>query len=346
MWAHMGVSPNLRGHFCCPYVPLISEPFYQPSYVTTMPSASTTNSTQALSPLKKLKGHTQYVYSLAFFSDSDRAVSGSDDYSARIWDIPRAKGIGEPLLGHDDWVDCVAVSPDDAWVATGDDDGKLRIWNVSTKRLVGRPWVAHGNSAVTCIAWSPDGRHITSGSSGEASLKIWDGKLPGVLMRSVRSGNSQAGGWLCVAYSPDGSKLAAGGTFSGDGASISIWNTENAHPCGATITMCALCHGQQMGNTSRRDPRTVSFDSGRWKEGILQKNLLISRLNGPTRLHYPPVTTLLPLQAMERFICGILENVGAEPIPWTDQKHAGLFSRPMVITLRRTDTLAISLFGT
>jgi hypothetical protein len=36
------------------------------------------------------------------------------------------------------------------------------------------PWDAHGGSAVTCMAWSLGGRHITSCTSDEAMLKIWD----------------------------------------------------------------------------------------------------------------------------------------------------------------------------
>lgn len=65
------------------------------------------------------------------------------------------------------------------------------------------PWNAHGGSAVTCRAWSPDGGRIASCSSNDASLKIWHATLPGVLKASMRSGVSEEGGWLCVAYSPD-----------------------------------------------------------------------------------------------------------------------------------------------
>ncbi|KAJ8586367.1 hypothetical protein M405DRAFT_703967, partial [Rhizopogon salebrosus TDB-379] len=66
-------------------------------------------------------------------------VDRASDRPARVWDISRTRGIGEPFNRHNDWVDSIAVSPDGTFMATGDADGKLRIWDVSTGRLVRCP---------------------------------------------------------------------------------------------------------------------------------------------------------------------------------------------------------------
>jgi WD40 repeat protein len=38
--------------------------------------------------LKKLRGHTGIVFSVAFSPDGTRLVSGSGDATARVWNIP------------------------------------------------------------------------------------------------------------------------------------------------------------------------------------------------------------------------------------------------------------------
>lgn len=69
------------------------------------------------------------------------------------------------------------------------------------------PWDAHGGSAVTCIAWSPGGRRITSCASDEAMLKIWD--LGRCITWSFEGEHEKRGvkktAWLCAAYCHDGS---------------------------------------------------------------------------------------------------------------------------------------------
>jgi WD40 repeat protein len=53
--------------------------------------------------LKELKGHTDWVNSVAFSSDGTRIVSGSIDESVRVWDVSTGVELKE-LKGHTDWV--------------------------------------------------------------------------------------------------------------------------------------------------------------------------------------------------------------------------------------------------
>ncbi|KAG1747774.1 uncharacterized protein EDB91DRAFT_1079496 [Suillus paluster] len=131
------------------------------------------------------------------FSDSVRAVSGSTDRSAPVWDIPEVREIGEPLFGYDHWVNCVTGSPYDTRVA-GDADAKRPVNEAADRRALGCAW-----------------RFSRNLYSVMPSL---DAASPGTLKGSLTS---------CMAYYPDVSKLAAGADAFANGASISIWDTVN-----------------------------------------------------------------------------------------------------------------------
>jgi WD40 repeat protein len=54
----------------------------------------------------------------------DRVVTGSDDKTARLWDLSAKDPAANPVVlrGHEGAVDAVAISPDNRWVTTGSDD--------------------------------------------------------------------------------------------------------------------------------------------------------------------------------------------------------------------------------
>jgi WD40 repeat protein len=61
---------------------------------------------------KLLKGHSNWVVSLAFSADSKRLISGAGDSTARIWDLESGKEIGRVRFqGESSYVDGVGLSP-------------------------------------------------------------------------------------------------------------------------------------------------------------------------------------------------------------------------------------------
>lgn len=62
--------------------------------------------------LKLLKGHSNWVVSLAFSRDSRRLISGAGDSTARIWDVRAGKEIGRlRFTGSSTYVEGVGLSP-------------------------------------------------------------------------------------------------------------------------------------------------------------------------------------------------------------------------------------------
>jgi WD40 repeat protein len=48
----------------------------------------------------------------------------------------------------------------------------IRIWDAETGAISGEPFMGH-TSTVWSVAYSPDGRHIISGSNN-STIRIWD----------------------------------------------------------------------------------------------------------------------------------------------------------------------------
>ncbi|KAI0099735.1 hypothetical protein GGR51DRAFT_389819 [Nemania sp. FL0031] len=81
--------------------------------------------------LEILEGHKGRILSLAFSSSGGLLVSGSNDSTARIWDVVTGECLNI-LTGHDNGIYSVAFSPSGQYVASGSFDGNIRIWNTKT----------------------------------------------------------------------------------------------------------------------------------------------------------------------------------------------------------------------
>ncbi|KAK1691662.1 WD40-repeat-containing domain protein [Colletotrichum godetiae] len=141
----------------------------------------------------------------------------------------------DTLVGHMAGVSCVAWSPNSESLATGSDDKSIRLWD----RVTGRPKVtakgvghmakddaapaAHPmpplrghHNYVMCLAFSPRGNILASGSYDEAVF-LWDVRA-GRLMRSLPAHSDPVSG---IDFSCDGTLVVSCST---DGL-IRIWDT-------------------------------------------------------------------------------------------------------------------------
>jgi WD40 repeat protein len=103
-----------------------------------------------------------------------------------------------------DSINDIAVSPDSATVAVPFDRRVelLRVEGLTSSRHIGE----HPQQ-LTRVAWSPDGRILATAADNDSDLiRLWD-TATGKQVSELRHNSSQEGG---IAFSPDGSTLAAG----------------------------------------------------------------------------------------------------------------------------------------
>ena len=85
--------------------------------------------------LLTLRGHGEWIYSVAFSPDGQRIVTGSYDKTAKVWDSVGGKEL-LTLRGHGDRVVSVAFSPEGLRLVTGSMDGTSRVWEAATVEQV------------------------------------------------------------------------------------------------------------------------------------------------------------------------------------------------------------------
>ena len=119
------------------------------------------------------------------------------------------------LRGHDREVVSVSWSPDGTRLASGSDDKTVRIWEVATGKELSQ--LTGHQSRVSSVHFSPDGKRLVSGSS-DKTLMFWDPST-GEQLCQLKVNYMVSN----VAYSPDGSKLAAAHYKS-----VSIFNVETS----------------------------------------------------------------------------------------------------------------------
>lgn len=187
-----------------------------------------------------MRGHEKPISQVRISPDGRWIASASADGTARVWDAATGAHM-DTLVGHMAGVSCLAWSPDSGTLATGSDDKAIRLWDRVTanpahavetgdaargrvRRDGGatgrggggrRPLVGHHNY-VYCLAFSPKGNILASGSYDEAVF-LWDVRA-GRLMRSLPAHSDPVSG---IDFCRDGTLVASCST---DGL-IRIWDT-------------------------------------------------------------------------------------------------------------------------
>jgi WD40 repeat protein len=149
---------------------------------------------------------------LAFSPDGKTlAAGGWPDIT--LWDVATGK-VKATLKGHTAFVRCVAFSPDGKTLASGADsktvsfslaaDTTIKLWDVGTGKE--RATLKGHTAPVYSVAFSPDGKTLTSGS-WDKTIRLWEaatGKEKKALKQSDHV--------TALAFSPDGKTLASGRT--------------------------------------------------------------------------------------------------------------------------------------
>jgi WD40 repeat protein/serine/threonine protein kinase len=154
------------------------------------------------------------VTAVAFSPDGRSVLTGSEDNTARLWDITSGNEIA--TLHHRAKVHALAFGPAGRTVLTASLDNTARLWSATFGQEITA--FRHKNP-VLAVAFSPNGRLILTGSSDNTAC-LWDaasGKKNAPLPHEESV--------YAVAFSPDGHTVLTG---SWDGAAR-LWDTASGN---------------------------------------------------------------------------------------------------------------------
>jgi RNA polymerase sigma factor (sigma-70 family) len=182
--------------------------------------------------VRRFEKHPARVRAAALSPDGHIVATGSDK-TVRLWETATGTLIRQ-LQGYTNPIRSVAFSPDGQLLASGCEyqPHQVILWQVASgkelRRLPekARPLPGMSDSVLT-IAFSPDGTTLATGD-GHCNLRLWE-VATGKMLRQLGEGRSTRtytswhdGGIQCIAFSPDGQKLAWG-----EDHRLRLWDTRS-----------------------------------------------------------------------------------------------------------------------
>jgi len=127
--------------------------------------------------LHTLTGHEGWIWAVAFSPDSKILASGGTDRTILLWDIQTNDPLG--ILEQVNSIRSLAFSPDSRILAAGncvdsstkEVSGIIHLWDIRAREVL---HTLRGHERATeCVAFSPDGGILASGSWDE-TMRLWD----------------------------------------------------------------------------------------------------------------------------------------------------------------------------
>ncbi|KAJ2714086.1 hypothetical protein H4R19_001914 [Coemansia spiralis] len=133
---------------------------------------------ETAAPVKTFTGHKSDINAIRWHASGKYLASASDDGTVKVWSTASDQPV-QDLAGHSQQVYLVEWLPraDKAVLASASFDGTVRVWDAHSSSCL-RVLAGHVK-AVDCLAFSPDGRHLATGSF-DRKVCIWrvkDGSL-------------------------------------------------------------------------------------------------------------------------------------------------------------------------
>jgi WD40 repeat protein len=161
------------------------------------------------------RGHSDWVWSVAWSQDGRRIASASGDQTAQVWDATSGDHLTR-YTGHSDSVYTLGWSPGGGRMASGSNDKTVQVWDPTFGDHF-YTYTGH-RDWVWSVSWSPDGKRIASGG-GDSTVQVWNSG-DGSHVFSYRGHSAPV---HAVSWSPDGSRIASS---SVDGT-VQVWNAVN-----------------------------------------------------------------------------------------------------------------------
>ncbi len=160
----------------------------------------------------------EQVLGLALSRDGRRLAASGEEGLTRVWDVASRRNIFERRGHGANRVFTVALSGDGGMLATGGADAATRLWETDSGELL-HTFDFAGNWVRT-VQFSPDGKTLAVGGSGELTAQLWDVKT--FNLSATLQGSS--GDILHLLFSDDGKSLAAAAR---DGF-VRVWDVDSS----------------------------------------------------------------------------------------------------------------------
>jgi WD40 repeat protein/DNA-binding SARP family transcriptional activator len=171
--------------------------------------------------LDRFNGHATRILGLAFGADNRTLYSCSLDGAIFVWDLGTSRRFGRPFGApstatppqgpdQDTVTPPLAISPDGRRFAVRTGQTSVTLYDTATA-MPRTTFSVNVGGAVLALAWGVHGRLAVSGYRGQ--VQLWDVSSRPQLARRLRglgSTNGQLESITALAFSPDGSLLAAG----------------------------------------------------------------------------------------------------------------------------------------
>ena len=180
--------------------------------------------------LRPIEWHTEMITHISFSFDGNYIASVSQDDTIQIWNIETGKLALKLESSTQSEVGSISFSPNGEYIASGSWDSMTRLWNTKTGELEVEYAPFGEDIGKVSVVFSPDGRHIISGS-GSNSLA----SECAVHLRNIKSGDTTLLSFgqstiprphhIRVFFSPNGKYIAVASRTQ-DSGTIRLWNIE------------------------------------------------------------------------------------------------------------------------
>ncbi|KAJ3179051.1 snoRNA-binding rRNA-processing protein [Gaertneriomyces sp. JEL0708] len=152
--------------------------------------------------LRTLRGHDGAVHVAKFSPDHMQVLSGSDDKTVRVWDVPTETPVA--IFGeHEDYVRAGLVSQEHPYlIATGSYDHTVRLWDVRSRTCT--MTMKHGAPVESLLMFPGSGLLASAGGN---SVKIWDLLSGGRMIQGLANHQKTI---TCMTFDGSASRLLTG----------------------------------------------------------------------------------------------------------------------------------------